>query len=52
MQRAHRRWHLKIWTLMAFMLPALLATSAWLRARQSTSDAPVRIDAPTGGTKR
>jgi hypothetical protein len=51
MQRAHRRWHLKIWMVMAFLIPVLLATSAWLRSRQSTSDAPVRIDVPAGRTK-
>jgi hypothetical protein len=52
MQRAHRRWHYRIWTVLAFLLPVLLATSAWLRTRQSIADAPVRLDAPAGGTKR
>jgi hypothetical protein len=52
MQRAHRRWHIKIWTVMAFLFPVVLATSALLRARQSTADAPVRIDTPAKGTQR
>jgi hypothetical protein len=52
MQRAHRRWHLKVWTVMAFLLPALLATAALLRVRQSTADAPIRIDVPTGKPQR
>jgi hypothetical protein len=52
MQRAHRRWHLRIWTVMAVLLPAILITSAVLRWRQSVSGAPVRLDVPVGGPKR
>ena len=52
MQRAHRRWHLRIWTALAVLLPAVLATAALVRMRQQAADAPVRIDAPSPGVKR
>ena len=52
MQRAHRRWHLRIWTALALLLPAVLATAAFVRVGQQRSDAPVRIETPLQGTKR
>ena len=52
MQRAHRRWHLRIWTAMALLLPAVLATAALVRVRQHQSDAPIRIDGPQQGPTR
>ena len=52
MQRAHRRWHLRIWAAMALMLPAVLATAALVRLRQQQADAPIRIDAPSRGQSR
>ena len=52
MQRAHRRWHLRLWIAMALLLPAVLATAAMLRISQSTADAPVRIETPSGGRQR
>ena len=45
MQRTHRRWHFRIWTVMALLLPAVFATAAFVRVRQQQSDAPVRIEA-------
>ncbi len=52
MQRAHRRWHLRIWAAMALLLPAMLAAAALVRARQQHADAPVRIDSSGQGPKR
>ena len=45
MQRRHRTAHLRIWLVLAVVLPALLF-AGWLLRPSVQPDAPVRLEAP------
>ncbi|HZH47538.1 MAG TPA: hypothetical protein VEY31_12970 [Roseococcus sp.] len=45
MQRRHRTAHLRIWLVLAVVLPALLF-AGWLLRPSVPLDAPVRLEAP------
>jgi hypothetical protein len=46
MLRRHRAAHRAIWLALAFALPVLVIVGAYLRIRDTSGAAPVRLEAP------
>jgi len=46
MQRRHRRWHWRIWSVLAVMLPLVLLAAIGSRQTNPSFVAPIRLSPP------